>query len=43
MLKTSISSISRIVENRKNGCPVFPGYEKIVKIKFPNMSRIRDN
>ena len=37
------SSISRIWEIRKIRFSVFPGYERIVKIQFPNMSRIRNN
>ena len=34
------SSISRIWEIRKIRFPVFPGYEKIIKIKVPSISRL---
>ena len=34
MLETSIFSMSRIVESRKNRFPLFPGYEKIYKKHF---------
>ena len=34
-METSISNISRIVENRKNIFPIFPGYKQMDIIRFP--------